>query len=179
MGLNGHDFGNLLQRLEGLLREVERYADPAAQAHTRGIVQALLDLHGYALERLLGHVQTGDGQGQETLEACLGDDAVSGLLLLHGLHPHDYATRVREALRQISSRLESHGGRAELLDAREGVVRLRIEQNGHACPSSSAALKQAIEEAIFARAPETTCIEVEGTLAATADANRVALPVLA
>ena len=45
-------FQTRMQRLDALLREAERYADPLAREHTRAIVQAILDLHSTALGRL-------------------------------------------------------------------------------------------------------------------------------
>ena len=52
---DAREFQARLQRLDALLQAVERFADPAAQAQTREIVQAVLDLHGAGLERILEH----------------------------------------------------------------------------------------------------------------------------
>jgi Fe-S cluster biogenesis protein NfuA len=160
--LDAREFQSQLQRLDALLREVEESADPAAAARTREIVQAVLDLHGTGLERLLGHLAEAGEAGAAILEACTGDDVISGLLLLHGLHPMDLDTRVRRALEQVRPALKSHGGNVELLDVRDGAVHLRLEGNCHGCPSSAATMKMTIEEAIYANAPEVTSIEVQG-----------------
>src|SRR4051794_367861 len=90
-----------LERLDGLLREVERVADPAVQARTREIVQALLDLHGTGLERLLEHIDAASEAGPPLIDACARDDVVGGLLLLHGLHPLGVEERVRQALEKV------------------------------------------------------------------------------
>jgi Fe-S cluster biogenesis protein NfuA len=87
---------------------------------------------------------------------------VAGLLLLHGLHPMDTEARVARALEQVRPALRSHGGNVELIDVREGVVRLRLEGSCHGCPSSAATMKTTIEEAILADAPEVASIEVQG-----------------
>src|SRR4051812_10061631 len=161
--LDARDFQARLQRLDDLIREVDRFADPAAQAHMRELVQAVLDLHGDGLERLLGHMEEAAGTGgASALEACARDDVVGGLLLLHGLHPLDLEARVLLALEQVRPALRTHGGNVELVATRDGVVRLRMLGSCHGCPSSALTMKQTIEEAIFARAPDVTAIEVEG-----------------
>src|SRR5262245_38024060 len=114
-------FQSQLQRLETLLREAEGFADPAAQAWTRQVVQAVLDLHGAGLGRLVGHLEAAGSAGAEILDACAGDDVVAGLLLLHGLHPLGVEARVRQALDQVRPYLRSHGGDVELLGVTDGV----------------------------------------------------------
>jgi Fe-S cluster biogenesis protein NfuA len=159
--LDARAFQSRLQRLDALLSEVEEFADPAAAARTREIVQAILDLHGTGLERMLEHLEAAGEAGASILGACAGDDIVSGLLLLHGLHPEDLETRVLRALEQVRPALRSHGGNVELVGVRDGVVHLRLEGNCHGCPSSAATMKMTIEEAIFANAPEVASIEVQ------------------
>lgn len=160
--LDAREFQSRLQRLDGLVREVERFPDPDAQAHMRELVRALLDLHGAGLERILEHVVGMPDGGAAALDACAGDDVVGGLLLLHGLHPLDLETRVLQALEQVRPALHAHGGDVALVDVRDGVVRLRMKGSCHGCPSSAATVKQTIEEAVFARAPDVAAVEVEG-----------------
>lgn len=164
-------FQGRMQRLEGLLHEVELHADPEVQSRTHGIVQALLEMHGVALARMVDLV-AGAGDGcRAALEACADDEMVAGLLLLHGLHPVDVETRVRQALDQVRPALKSHGGSVELLDVNDGVVRLRLLGNCHGCPSSAVTMKHSVEEAVFAQAPEITRIDVEGEESAAAPAS--------
>jgi Fe-S cluster biogenesis protein NfuA len=160
------EFRQRMGRIETLVQEVERFADPAARAHTKEIVQAVLDLHGAGLERLLEHVIAAapNGAGHALVDRLADDDVVAGLLLLHGLHPVDLRTRVARALDHVRPYLHSHGGNVELVNVDGGVVRLRMQGSCHGCPSSSVTLKLAIEEAIYDRAPDVTAIEVEGAL---------------
>ena len=145
-------------------------------------MQAVLDLHGAALEQLLGHLEQAGEPGRAILDACAQDEVVSGLLLLHGLHPLDLEARVWQALEGVRPYLRSHGGNVELLGVNDGVVRLRLEGSCHSCPSSAVTMKQTVEEAILVKAPEVTAVEVEeagGGAAPAADgAARVALPLL-
>jgi Fe-S cluster biogenesis protein NfuA len=170
-----------LQRLDALLQEAERLADPAAQGRLREIVQTILDLHGTGLERLLERLAEAGEDGRRMIDACAQDDVVSGLLLLHGLHPLDLEERVRQALDGVRPYLHSHGGNVELLEVRDGVVRLRLEGSCHHCPSSAVTMQQTVEEAIYGKAPEVNAVEVEGMIEEPLpeeDGARVALPVL-
>jgi Fe-S cluster biogenesis protein NfuA len=180
--LETREFQSRLQRLDILLRDVEQWSDPAAQARTREIVQTVLDLHGSGLERILGHLAAGGAAGATIRDACTGDELVAALLLLHGLHPLDLEARVLQALDQVRPYLRSHGGNVELLGIRDGVVRLRLVGSCHGCPSSAVTMKQTIEEAILGKAPEVNAVEVEGLAESppgTPDGRvLVALPVL-
>jgi Fe-S cluster biogenesis protein NfuA len=151
-----------LQRLEAALQEVEAHSDPAVTARTREIVQAILDLHGEGLGRVLDHLAEAGAAGSAVLEAFTRDAVVGSLLLLHGLHPLDLEARVLQALDQVRPYLRSHGGNVELIGVRDGVVHLRLEGSCHGCPSSSLTMKQTIEEAILGTAPDATAVVVEG-----------------
>ncbi len=174
--LDAREFQARLQRLEALLQDVERWTDPAAQTHLREIVQAVLDLHRAGLERMLDCVDA------DVLDACAGDEVIAGMLLLHGLHPLELETRVRQALEDVRPALRTHGGDVELLEVRDGVIRLRLQGNCHGCPSSAATMRQTVEEAIVGKAPDALGVEVEGLVeeaAANGDERaRLALPVL-
>ena len=180
--LDARAFQARLERLDALLREAERSADPAARARIQEIVQALLDLHGRSLERLLEHLRAAGAAGRAALDACANDDVVGGLLLLHSLHPLDVEARVRQALDGVRPYLRSHGGNVELLDFRGEVVRLRLHGSCHGCPSSAVTMRQTIEEAIFGKAPEVTAVELEDSTEETAISEdgraRVALPMV-
>jgi Fe-S cluster biogenesis protein NfuA/nitrite reductase/ring-hydroxylating ferredoxin subunit len=137
-------------RIEALLEEVEGL--PAAVE----LVQGLLDLYGEGLGRIVA--------SDPTLVARLdGDEVVTHLLLLHGLHPVPLQERVVGALDEVRPYLASHGGGVELLGVEEGVVRLRLQGSCDGCPSSTATLKLAIEDAIHKAAPDVEDVVAEGT----------------
>jgi Fe-S cluster biogenesis protein NfuA len=150
---DARDFRARLQRLDALLQGIDRMADPSARAQTREIGQSLLELHGLGLERILEHA---------AIDASARDEVAGGLLLLHGLHPLGVEERVLLALDSVRPYLKSHGGDVELIGIRDGVARLRLVGNCHGCPSSSATMKQTVEEAIVGRAPDLSAVEVEG-----------------
>jgi Fe-S cluster biogenesis protein NfuA len=124
------------------------------------VAQALLDLYGEGLERIVDVLAEND---DGTLAGALSEDElVSHLLLLHGLHPVPVQERVRGALRGVLPYLESHGGNVQLLGVEQGVVHLRLEGSCSGCPSSSMTLKLAIEDAIFKAAPDVEEVRAEG-----------------
>jgi Fe-S cluster biogenesis protein NfuA len=153
-----------LEHLESLIKDVERLADPTARGHAREIVQSLLDVHGVALARILDRIAEMGEPGLALIDGLGRDELVSSLLLLYDLHPLDFETRVQQALEKARPLLRSHGGNVELLGTAGGVVRLRLLGSCHGCPSSAMTLKLAIEEAIFAAAPDAESIEVEGVV---------------
>jgi Fe-S cluster biogenesis protein NfuA/nitrite reductase/ring-hydroxylating ferredoxin subunit len=155
-----------LARVEGLLEQLETLPDPAARETATEVVQALLELYGEGLGRIVEVVAEGD---DGTLAQALGDDdLVAHLLLLHGLHPVPVEERVRGALEGVLPYLESHGGSVELLGVEEAVVHLRLAGSCSGCPSSSMTLKLAIEDAIFKAAPDVDEVRAEGAVSPAA-----------
>ncbi len=132
-----------------------------ARERAEELVRLVADLYGAGLERLLDLMHEHGRLDDETLDAVAGDELSSGLLLVHGLHPYDVATRVEHALQSVRPYLGSHGGDVELLEVADDVVRLRLLGSCDGCASSSVTLKLAVEGAIEAAAPEITAIEVE------------------
>src|ERR687897_2553146 len=99
---------------------------------------------------------------EQLKEQLLGDELITHLLLLHGLHPVGVKTRVLGALDEVRPYLESHGGNVQFLGIGDGVARLRLEGSCSGCPSSTMTLKLAIEEAIHKAAPDVESVEAEG-----------------
>ena len=153
-----------IEHLETLIQNLERLPDPTARDQARELAQTLLDFHGTALARLLGRVADLGEAGRALIASLADDDIVSSLLLLYGLHPLDMGTRIERALEQVRPLLRSHHGNVELVSVVDGVVRLRMQGNCHGCPSSALTLKNAIEEAIYAAAPDVVAIDVEGVV---------------
>src|ERR687883_1367219 len=132
----------LVARVESLLGGLDERATEA--------VQALVGLYGEALARVVA--------GADPTE----DELLSHLLLVHDLHPVDVETRVRRALDDVRPYLGSHGGDVELLGVADGVAHVRLQGTCNGCPSSSATLRHAIEEAVARAAPELEGVEAEG-----------------
>jgi hypothetical protein len=98
-------------------------------------LQAVVALYGAGLERIL---ELAPQLGPMLAE----DELVAHLLLVHGLHPV-----------ALSSRVEG------------GVAHVRLQGTCHGCPSSTATLTQAIEQAVFKAAPDPERVNAEGVAA--------------
>jgi Fe-S cluster biogenesis protein NfuA len=146
-------------RIDALLDDVDGLPDPAARETATELAQALLTTYGEGLARVVGHVAERDDGA--LAEAFAGDELVSHLLLLHGLHPLPIETRVEGALQEMRPYLDSHGGDVRLLGVQDGVVRLQLRGSCSGCPSSALTLRHGIEEAIHKAAPDVERIEAE------------------
>jgi Fe-S cluster biogenesis protein NfuA len=146
-------------RVDALLDELDSVADEPARATATALVQALLELYGDGLARIVDHVAERDDGA--LADALAGDELVAQLLLLHGLHPVPLEARVRGALDEVRPYLKTHGGGVELLGIDAGVVRLQLQGSCSGCPSSAVTLKHAVEEAIHKAAPDVAEIVAE------------------
>jgi len=141
--------------IEALVARVEALGDPEARACAVAAIQAILELHGAGLERMLDIVADSGERSEPLFSGFVRDDLVSSLLLLHGLHPIPLEDRVRAALESVRPYLQSHGGNVELLGVDDDVVRLRLQGSCHGCASSAMILE---------RAPDSAGLEVEGVV---------------
>ena len=167
--------GERVERVETLLEQVEALADPYAREKATEMVQAVLDLYGEGLARVMAHARNG-GVGA-LAEALAGDELVSHLLLVHDLHPVSVEDRVRGALEEVRPYLESHGGNVALVGVDGATVRLRMQGSCSGCPSSTVTLKLAIEEAVFKAAPEVEAVEAEGVEEPAPSPTLIQLPI--
>ncbi len=129
-----------IQQIEGLIQQIESSADPVTRAGVRELVEAILEYHGAGLSRIL------EIAGEPATREFARDPLVTGLLLLYSLHPDDFETRVRRAVDALPGVI--------LISAVDGVVRLRA--------TSSNTPREAVEQALYAVAPEIEALEIEG-----------------
>jgi len=149
------------ERIE-LLLEASAAAGPVARERAEELVRLVVELYGAGLERLLELAHEAGALDDRLVEALAGDELVSSLLLVHGLHPFDARERVERALDGVRPYLGSHGGDVRLLDVSEdGVVRLQLLGSCDGCASSAATLELAVDGAVRAAAPEVVRIDVE------------------
>jgi Fe-S cluster biogenesis protein NfuA/nitrite reductase/ring-hydroxylating ferredoxin subunit len=147
-------------RIEALLGATDA-AGPVARERAEELVRLVVDLYGAGLERLLDVLFEAGALSDEVLERLASDELVSGLLLVHGLHPYGVEDRIAKALDDVRPYLGSHGGDVELVDVTDdGIVRLKMLGSCDGCPSSAVTLQLAVEGAITAAAPEITAVEV-------------------
>jgi Fe-S cluster biogenesis protein NfuA/nitrite reductase/ring-hydroxylating ferredoxin subunit len=155
----------LVGRVEHLLGELESLTEPAHRDVALETVQAVLELYGAGLERILDRV------GEAQSAALAEDQLVGHLLLLHGLHPVSVEERVRQALDGVRPYLGSHGGDVELVGVADGVARVRMQGSCEGCPASAMTLKLAIEDAVLKAAPDVERVEAEAEAGAAGPAG--------
>ncbi|MBA2304538.1 MAG: NifU family protein [Acidobacteria bacterium] len=154
------DVQRRLQRVEALVETVQRTADPSVRAATQELVEAILDLHGAGLDRMLEIVSGVADNGAAMMDRFTRDELIASVLLLHGLHPVDFDTRVDKAIESLGAPLQAQGGAIELLSIEEGVVRLRLSRSGRGC-SGSTALQQTIRGAFYEAAPDLQRLDID------------------
>ena len=138
-------------RIEELVQKVQSLPDPIARQTALELVQAVLELHASALERMTEIIAGSEG-GPAIMDALATDPHTSSVLLLHDLHPLDLDTRLARALDNPAFR--SRGATVELVSVQEGVIRVRID--------GGLGLRQAVEKALWEAAPEAVDLIVEG-----------------
>lgn len=143
----------LAARAEAALEDLEGLAPGPERKKAEDAVQALVDLYGEGLARLVARLP--DSMRLSLVE----DELIAHLLLIHDLHPLTLQERVQKGLEKARPYLRSHGGEVELVGVEDGVVRLHLRGTCDGCPSSATTLRLAIEDAIREAAPEVTRID--------------------
>ncbi len=146
-----------IDRIEELVHRAESIDDPKCRSIAVDLLQAVLEFHAAALERMIEIAGSFGTVGDALIERMAADDLTSSVLLLHGLHPDDFETRVNRAVIKLEEVFGSLGATVSLISIDDGAVRLRFESS-----RSWAGAKTAIEKAIFQAAPEITNVIVEG-----------------
>jgi NifU-like domain len=150
-----------MQRIAGLVRQLDTEADArAARAQSRELVEAVMDLHGEALERILQRLRGAGAVGEELLDSLAADPLVASVLLLYGQHPQDFDTRVRRAIEKARSALRSYGTGVELIGTTGGAIRIRIRGADNAFTART--VRSAVEEEIYAMAPDAVSLTLIG-----------------
>jgi Fe-S cluster biogenesis protein NfuA len=156
------DFRERMQRIDGLVQEIEDIADPALRASTKELVQSLMDLHGAALERAMEVISSAGEPGMNLIDQLGRDPMVSSVLILYGLHPEELNSRVLKAIERVKPQLRKQGCELELLGLSEGTVRLRVQTGEHTCGSTAKTVQATLEGTIYDAAPDITALTIEG-----------------
>jgi hypothetical protein len=127
-----------VRRIEELVARVESFADSEARETAAQLMQAVLELHGTGLERMMDLAFESGPNGEALIRRFAGDDLVSSLLILHGLHPDDLETRVRHFLTKLP-------GHPEWIGCFEGVIRIRVAADARDAVES--VLRQVVPDA--------------------------------
>ncbi|MFD9407467.1 hypothetical protein ACFWBN_10695 [Streptomyces sp. NPDC059989] len=146
------------RRVEEALDALAASGDRQAREAAEELVRALMDFYGGGLARIVERI----GElppGADPLARLLDDELVSSLLALHDLHPEDVHTRIARALDAAAQPVEPVG-----FEEATGTLRLRsaaATESGCGCGSTGDAVRQQVEDAVAAFAPEVTSVELE------------------
>ena len=161
------------KRIQELVEKIQAMPDPATRRMLQETLESVLSFYGHGLSRILQIIEKSGGEGEKVRAALLRDGGVTGLLLIHGLHPVPIETRLTEALDQVRPYMKSHGGDVELLSLENDFAQLRLKGHCETCPSSTVTLELAVRHAIEEACPDLAGFEVEGmTLNGAAPGSR-------
>jgi Fe-S cluster biogenesis protein NfuA len=130
-----------------------------ARERSEELVRVLTDLYGAGIERILEIVHDAGRLDPPVLAALADDDLVASLLLVHGLHPYDLATRAERALAGVRPSLAAQGVDVELAGADGDSVRLRLTGAVNGCGATT--LADTVRTAVEAAAPDAATVTVD------------------
>ena len=165
-----------MQRIGEIVEQFESNADPGTRAMARDLVEALMAMHGTALQQILALAANAGEAGEAIIRKCGQDDLVSSVLLLYGLHPESLRSRVTYALEKTRNNLRAQSATAELVSVGDdGAVTVRLEVKSSGCGSSAASVKATLEAALYSAAPDAMSIVINETGAALTGSGFVSL----
>lgn len=156
------DFQAKIQRIGSLVSELEKTKDEEAKASAKALMQLLMDMHAVGLEQIMETIAKDSEAGQRLIDNLGSDALVSSLLVLYGLHPLDFESRVIRAIDKVSPALRKAGGELELVAVDQTTVRLRLQVQSQGCGSTKNTLKSMVEDAIYEAAPDLSELLIEG-----------------
>ncbi len=153
------------RRIEELMEEIEGLPDPDIKALMQECVQEILNFHRHGINKMLGIISSGNSSASRDIyNKLIEDDLVSGLLLIHDLHPLDLNTRLHLALEKVKPYMDSHGGNIEIVSLENGIAKLKLSGHCKGCPSSASTLELGIKKEIEEQCPDLLALEVEGVV---------------
>ncbi|MBV9770816.1 MAG: hypothetical protein JOZ32_14680 [Bryobacterales bacterium] len=149
--MQDRSFQQKIARIESLVHELEAVADPAVKAAAKELVGSVMDLNAAGFERVMEVAARYGEVGSRLVDGLIRDEAVFNLLILYGLHPHDFETRVRRVLKNFEG--------VSVISIEDGRIVLRMDSQSDLHARSEPALR----EAIYAAAPDLTELVIEGS----------------
>jgi Fe-S cluster biogenesis protein NfuA len=143
---------DLLERLERSLEQLDHTDEPV-----RSTVFALLDdvdlLHRSAVRELVAAI------GTDRAEQLAGRHPA--IEWLFAAYAPDERAAADAALEEVRPFIHSHGGDVEVVDATDGIVRVRLAGACQGCSASAATLTHGVEDALRSQLPGFRALEVE------------------
>jgi hypothetical protein len=145
-----------IARIDELVTRLQVLPESPVRILAIDLVQAVMNLHAEAIDRMLEIVSDSAATALPQLGA---DPLVSAVLALHGLHPDDFETRFARVADKLREYFDSRGAGIEVLERSPALVRLHFQGKR---PASAPAARQMIEDAIYEATPEVTDLIIEG-----------------
>jgi Fe-S cluster biogenesis protein NfuA/nitrite reductase/ring-hydroxylating ferredoxin subunit len=162
------DLNKQSQYIQEMIEEIESLPDPDARQLMQECIQEILSFYGQGLERILSIIsKSNHAAAKDIYNDLIEDSFVSGLLLIHDLHPLDLKTRLQQALAKVKPYMDSHGGSVEIVSLENGIAKLKLSGSCKGCPSSAITLELGIKQAIEEHCPDLLGLEVEGIASST------------
>jgi hypothetical protein len=146
--MQDRSFQQRIGRIEALVAELEAVSDPLVKATAKELVASVMDLNAAAFERVVAVAARYGDAGSRLIDGLIRDEAVSSLLILYGLHPQDFETRVRGALKNFEG--------VKLVSIEEGRIMLRMESQERS--------ESTVRQAVSVAAPDLVDLIVEGSV---------------
>jgi Fe-S cluster biogenesis protein NfuA len=159
--MDNNDFQARTQQVERLLQRVNALADENARATALELLQAVMDLHGAAMSRIV-ELLSGSEAYRAPLLRLATDPLVCGLLVLYGIHPMALSERMAQAIDKLRPQLQKHGASVELLEIADDAVRVKVQTRAPGLAAALEKITQAVEQSILEAAPEVTRVSIEG-----------------
>src|SRR6516225_3603350 len=149
-----------MQRIALLVSRLDSLADATVKAQAKELMECVMDLHGEAFARVLERLQGAGPTGESILDSLASDPVVASVLLLYGLHPVDFETRVQRTVDKIRPILRSHGADAEIAGIDGGSVRIRM--HGVDTAFTARTVRSLVESELCTAAPDAASVVLLG-----------------
>jgi Fe-S cluster biogenesis protein NfuA/nitrite reductase/ring-hydroxylating ferredoxin subunit len=156
------DFSREGKRIQEWVDKIQQLPDSEAREMLAECLGSVLSFYGHGLERILRILDKSGADGDKMRAALLADAGVTGLLLIHGLHPVPLEKRLAGALEKVRPYMQSHGGDVALISLEDDHAVLQLEGHCKTCPSSTVTLELAVRAAIEEACPDLIDYEVQG-----------------
>lgn len=156
------EFSREGKRIQEWVEKIQGLPDSDAREMLEECLGSVLSFYGHGLERMLRILGEHGIEGEKIRNALLADAGVTGLLLIHGLHPIPLEKRLNTALEKVRPYMQSHGGDVVLISLEDDHAVLRLEGHCKTCPSSTVTLELAVRTAIDEACPDLAGYDVQG-----------------
>src|SRR5689334_574964 len=88
-----------------LAADLENIEDARLRASAKELVHLLMEIQCSGLEKIMETIFSAGAPGLAMIDSLSREPLISSLLVLHGLHPDDFETRVTSAIEALRPKL--------------------------------------------------------------------------